>query len=413
VAAMGGSSGDWSAARLASETETSPERVRRLVAAGVLAPDGPDGFRAGDVQRVLVANAMEDAGLTLEQLRRGIELGLVSFDDTDELYPAPGPLARGSVATLAAELNLSSDALLRVVTAFGLPRPDPDAHLHEADETNLRAFVEAWRPLGDDDLLVRAARAYGDAVRRAAEGWIGIFEESAVDPLADRAIPWEEMRRRVAEPGLRILAVSRSMSPWLLDQHLVQQLNRLNFDSIERLLALAGAGEPAPRSTAAIVFADLSGYTRLTEDLGDEAAAASATRLAAVADEIALQHGGRLVKLLGDGVMLHFPRPSDALAAAIALRDAMQEVGLPPAHMGIHAGGVIRRESDFFGRTVNIASRLAMAAGPGEILVTDELVTAARDGDGAVPELTRLETPLRLKGIDGAVAAHRVGPPQG
>jgi adenylate cyclase len=399
----------WSAGRLAAETESSVERIAALAAAGVLAPDSPDGFRAGDVQRVLVANALEEAGLTLEHLRRGIELGLVSFDQTDLLYPAPGPLARGTVAGLAADISLTTETLLRVITAFGIPRPDADGHLFVGDEVHLRRFVEAWRPLGDEVLLVRAARVYGDALRRAVEGWIGIFEETAVDPLADRAIPWVEMRRRVAEPGLRILDTSRAMVPWLVDHHLVQQLNRLNFDSIERLLALAGVTAAAPRSVSAVVFADLAGYTRLTEELGDEAAAAAATRLATIADDIAQRHQGRLVKLLGDGVMLHFARPIDALSAAIALRDAMAPTGLPPAHVGIDAGGVIRRESDFFGRTVNIAARLATAAGPGEILVTEALVDAVRAVGGRPVALTRL-APLRLKGIDGPVAVFRVGP---
>lgn len=111
---------------------------------------------------------------------------------------------------------------------------------------------------------------------------------------------------------------------------------------------------------------------RLTVE-GLAAAAASATRLADVADEVAARHHGRLVKLLGDGVMLHCPLPSDAARAALALRGAMAPAGLPPAHIGIHAGAVIRRESDYFGRTVNVAARLGALAGLDEILVSAEL----------------------------------------
>jgi adenylate cyclase len=388
----------WSAQRLAAETGTGVDWIADLVAAGVLQPVGPDEFRPGDVQRVLVADAMEQAGLTLEELRHGIRLGLVSFDQTDVIYPDPGPRSTGTVADLAASLDLSTDVLLRIITALGLPRPDAGSHLHVPDEVQLREFVRAWRALGGEELLVRAARVYGDALRRAAEGWMGLFEEAVLGPIAGQAIPWTEMSRRALEPGLPVLRVGTTMLPWLLDQHRVQALNRLNFDSIERMLTISGvAASTAPRP-AAIVFADLAGYTRLTEERGDEVAADAATRLAVLADDVAQRHDGRLVKLLGDGVMLHFPRPVDAPAAALALRDAMAPAGLPPTHTGIHAGAVIRRESDYYGSTVNVAARLAAHAGAGEVLVTAELVAAVRDAGGALPEL--VPTPdLDLKGI--------------
>ena len=311
------------------------------------------------------------------------------------------------MAELADELDLGTDALLRIITAFGLARPDPGSALHAPDVENLRAFVRAWRPLGDDDVLVRAARAYGDALRRAAEGWMGIFDDVVLGPLDGRAIAWDEMRGRVLQPGLPVLAVSRSMLPWLLDQHLSRLLNQLNLASIERQLALLGIAPAVPREPSAIVFTDLAGYTSLTEERGDEVAAEAATRLAALADEIARSHDGRLVKLLGDGVMLHFPRAADAVRAAVELRDASERAGLPLSRTGIHAGGVIRRESDFYGRTVNVAARLATAAAPGDVLVTTALVEAARDGGATLPELEAVP-PLELKGISDPVAALRV-----
>jgi adenylate cyclase len=399
----------WPAERLAEETETTTERIGSMVAAGILKP-GPGGeFQPGDVQRVLVANAMDEAGLTLDLMKRGIELGIVSFDQTDEIYPYPGPRSRRSVAQLAADLGLSTDLLLRVITAFGLPRPDPDTHLRVPDEEQLQVFVDAWRPLGGDEILVRAARIFGDGLRRAAEGQVSLFEEAVMGPLADRAIPWSELSAMTLEPGLPVLAAARGMLQWMVDQHLAQSLNRLNFDSIERMLAISGIDTGALGNTAAIVFADLAGYTRLTEERGDEIAATAATRLASLADEIASRHHGRLVKLLGDGVMLHFRHPADALPAALELRDAMAPAGLPPAHTAIHAGPVIRRESDYFGRTVNLASRLAAQAGPNRILVTPALLQAAPglpDGAGTPEPMP----PLELKGIPEPVEALRIGP---
>jgi class 3 adenylate cyclase len=166
---------------------------------------------------------------------------------------------------------------------------------------------------------------------------------------------------------------------------------------------------PVPaREPSAIVFADLTGFTGLTEARGDEHAAELATRLAVIADEVARRHAGRLVKLLGDGVMLHFPRPADAVAAAQELRGAMQPAGLPATHTGIDAGAVIRRESDVFGRTVNLAARLASAAGPGEILMSDAVVEAVRASGTEAPSAEELPL-LELKGISEPIRAHRLG----
>lgn len=398
----------WSAERLADETATTVERIEAMVQAGILRPATPNRFEAGDVQRVLVANAMDEAGLTIDLLARGIELGIVSFEQTPVLYPDLGPRSPRTVAELATELGVPVETLLRVITAFGLPRPDAKTHLHLPDEEQLRDFFRAWQPLGGEELLLRAARSYGDALRRATEGWMNLFEEVVVTPVADRAVSWSEMRERALVPGLPILEVGRSMLGWLRDQHGTQALNRLNFESVERMLGLLGV-EAAPRLPAAIVFADLTGFTRLTEERGDRVAADAATRLASIADEIAARHDGRLVKLLGDGVMLHFGRPEHALPAALELRDAMAPAGLPAAHIGVHAGAVIRRESDFFGRTVNIAARLAGRAGPHEILVTPELLAAVGQLPAGTPAPEPM-VPVELKGIPEPVPALRIAP---
>jgi class 3 adenylate cyclase len=168
-----------------------------------------------------------------------------------------------------------------------------------------------------------------------------------------------------------------------------------------------------PDDPPAIVFADLAGYTRLTEELGDEGAAGVALRLAELALETAGRRGGRLVKLLGDGVMLQFARPRAAVEAALDLVGAVEAAGLPVAHVGIDAGRVIARDGDFFGRTVILASRLSGAAGPGEVLVSSSVVAAVAAADAADPVSHRPLTfgplgTIHLKGITDPVEVHRV-----
>jgi adenylate cyclase len=85
--------------------------------------------------------------------------------------------------------------------------------------------------------------------------------------------------------------------------------------------------------------------------------------------------------------------------AALEMADVVVSNGLPPAHVGIHAGPVVVQDGDYFGRTVNLASRIADAARPGEVLVSQEAVDAAEGGPVAFTEIG----PVELKGVSGTL----------
>ena len=126
------------------------------------------------------------------------------------------------------------------------------------------------------------------------------------------------------------------------------------FEGFEVGLAQAGLYEAVERPPA-ICFLDLSGYTRLTEERGDAAAADLAGRLSRLVQKTSAQHGGKPIKWLGDGVMFHFRDPGPGVVAALEMVDGAREAALPPAHVGLHAGPVLFQEGDYFGRTVNVA----------------------------------------------------------
>src|SRR5919201_6486308 len=119
-----------------------------------------------------------------------------------------------------------------------------------------------------------------------------------------------------------------------------------------------------PTTAQAAGFVDLCDYTRLTELYGDAAAAEMAVVLGVVARDVARRHRGRVVKMLGDGAHLHFPVPSDAVAAAIELRSRVRSSGLPCARVGVNAGPMVEPDSDYYGRAVNVAARIAAQAEP-------------------------------------------------
>jgi adenylate cyclase len=176
-------------------------------------------------------------------------------------------------------------------------------------------------------------------------------------------------------------------------------------EHVEGALEAAGLHSRLERPPA-MCFLDLTGYTQLTEERGDAAAAELAARLAGLVRRLALEHGGSPVKWLGDGVMFYFREPAAAVLAAVEMTEVVGRHGLPPAHVGICAGPVIFQEGDYFGRTVNLASRIAEYARPGEVLVSQEVVDAAQGGPVVFTELG----PVALKGVPGPLrlyTAHR------
>jgi class 3 adenylate cyclase len=147
-------------------------------------------------------------------------------------------------------------------------------------------------------------------------------------------------------------------------------------EDIEAALEETG-GPGRPERVPAICFLDLVGYTRLTEERGDQVAAELAEALAILVDRSSREQGGIPVKWLGDGMMVHFHDPAGAVLAALRMVEQLPEAGLPPAHVGVAAGPVVVQGGDYFGRTVNLAARIAASAGPGQVLVSASVAESA------------------------------------
>ena len=165
--------------------------------------------------------------------------------------------------------------------------------------------------------------------------------------------------------------------------------------------------EKQRRRLATVLYADVVDYTRLTEERGDQAAAGLAEDLVRTVQRTAVDHGGKVVKWLGDGVMFRFPEPGRGVLAALEMVAHVDDIGPLPAHVGLHAGPVLFQQGDYFGRTVNAASRIADYARPGEVLVSQEVVDACTEAGVAFDEVG----PVDLKGFSGALhlyVAHRL-----
>jgi adenylate cyclase len=161
------------------------------------------------------------------------------------------------------------------------------------------------------------------------------------------------------------------------------------------------------RQLQTFLFADISGYSRLSELEGDEAAAELALRFASEVTALAAQHGVEVVKRVGDAVMLRSEDASEIVKLGLRLNDDLG--GLPPIHAGIHTGLAVERDGDWWGTTVNVAARIAGAAEAGQLLITE--ATRSAVGDLGPARLRGLGT-LHLKNISSPVRVYSTSPRQ-
>jgi len=388
---------------LAALTSTTVEYVDRLVDLGVLQPHGDGRHDPGDIHRVRLLAAFEQAGVPLEALAAGARTGRVDFTSYHRLHGAPGTLSATTYAQLQA--GTDPDALPAMFAAFGLAEPLPAARLDDHDERSLRLVLSLLAEIDDRDLALRVLRLFGESVRRTTTAALDVYEEAASRLGPDPASIPPDAYERLLLPWTRLARHLPELAAWLTERHLTHAIDAFSVTTTEQILAADGF-VPEPRAVLpGIAFIDLTGFTRLTQELGDEAAAGLSLRLGDLARTVADRHGGRLVKLLGDGALLWLPDARSAVAATAEVMAALAAAGLPNGHAGITHGPVIEREGDVFGRTVNLAARLSDRAPDGEIYVTGEVVGAI---DGADVTVTAVDD-ADLQGI-GRVALYRVEP---
>ncbi|MDP9343026.1 MAG: adenylate/guanylate cyclase domain-containing protein [Actinomycetota bacterium] len=394
---------------LAELSGTTTDLVRRLADCGVLRrrPDGPP-FKPADVNRVRLIEALLREGVSLDELGRATAAGDLSFGYVDDLFPVPMVLLEQTADELAEELGLQFEQLRGMYAAWGLPAPVPGQRVREDDARTLaaqRAFPDQGL---DADLLMQATRFFGDNLRRVAESQVGFFMSALVEPLLAAGEPPSKVLETVASVSAALQPAGRELVRWLHQRHFESLVMQQVVLILEETLERAGYVEGKPASPPAIAFMDLSGFTRLTEQAGDEAAAELASTLRDLVTETSQMYGGRVVKLLGDGVMFYFSAPTFAVACSVDLVERVAELGLPPARCGVQAGRVVYRDGDYFGRTVNVASRIVNYARPREVLVGEEVA-----GHPPPPGVVYREVgPTVLKGLREPVRVFRAARPR-
>ena len=388
-----------SAQELAELVPCPLAEVTRLEALGLIVPD-ENGLhpRAGvHVARLMIA--FEEAGISLEDVARGVGTGELSFP-MELFMPEPVPRSE-TFEGLGAALGRSPELLRRLSGELGLPPSDDDRA--RAEDAEILSRIVTTLDLADEEELSRLARLYGGATRRLVTSGLQFFDRAVLQRVMGLDLPNDEKDRMTYERAAAFGELVSALVPWLQRRHREHTVLEYIVSVTEGFMEERGIAPPQPKQPPAIAFLDLTGYTALAEERGDEAAADVAADLASVVERTARPHGGRPVKWLGDGVMFHFADPGSAIVSALELVEKTETATSMPARIGVNAGAVVAQEGDYFGRTVNIAARTADFARPREVLVSED---ARRGASISGVEFERIGD-VPLKGVAKPVTLHR------
>jgi adenylate cyclase len=389
---------------LALQAEVDAAYVRRLIDLDAIQRrTGREPYGHSDVRRVQLLRSWEAAGFSVESVVELVRAGELSASWLDAPVMTQVERLDLTYEQLCREMDVPLELVQAIQEALGFAPPDPHDRTREGDcelvgliRTLIAAGAARAPTLG-------VVRVFADSLRRIAKAEAELYESEIEAPA--RRSGWSEQQLLDYGGEFGDRGVIAALERALLDiyrRHREHVWIEHRIAHAELALERAGLHQRIPRPPA-ICFVDLTGYTRITEERGDEVAARLAANLAALVEDISRRRGGRPIRWLGDGGMFQFKDPGAAVVSGLDMVESAPRVGLPPMHIGIHTGPVIFQDGDVYGRTVNLASRIASFAGAGQVLASDE--TVGRSADRGV----RFEPlgPVSLKGISKPVTLHR------
>jgi adenylate cyclase len=366
---------------VAERANVPEDFVRQLVTAGALPHAEAELGSPGAVRRVRLLWSWTAAGLSVETVIALVNRGALSLAFLDApVMDLPGRLDY-SYEQLAADHGVPVSFLQELHQSLGFAPPEPGDRAGEDDATMLEV-ARLFRGAGvADDATLRLLAVYADNLRRIARAEADYYEANVERRLRAKGLDERQLIEIGTQLGDRVIGLLERVLLMVYRRRREHVWTEHAINHVEE--ALEGSGlQQRVAQPPAICFVDLTGYTRLTEERGDEAAAQVAGRLVALVNDISRRRGGRPVRWLGDGGMFYFREPGTAVVAGLDLVERGPAVDLPPAHVGIHTGPVISQDGDVYGRTVNLASRNASYAHAGQVVVSQE--TAQHSGDPQV-----------------------------
>jgi adenylate cyclase len=378
-----------SVADVARRVGVTPSTLRRWVDSG-LVPAAADGaMTAASIAHARVVARLRERGHSLKEIREATESGKLASSYIEGLLPDMP--ATWTMPQAARETGLEPALIERIFLSMGFGAHGLE-HLTDDDVQLLRysaAVLAAGLPLV---AFLQLVRVYGQAMSQIADAEVRLFHLYVHEPLMRDGVPGWEMAEEMEGLAREIMPLASPIMDHAHNrflQHFIEQ------DVIGHMEADLGDGPlDLGRMRVAIAFADLAGYTRLTEEVGDEEAVSAVERFVEQVER-SLPDDARIIKTIGDEVMVVGSDPAALLDWAVAFQADHRERPLP--RIGMHYGETLYRDGDYYGREVNQASRVAARAAGGEVLVTRPVVDHA-GGDLAFQRIGE----VRLKGFSVA-----------
>jgi adenylate cyclase len=356
-------------AQVAAHAGVSPGTVTRWIAKGLV--PGYDGrWTPAAVAYVRVVARLRARGHTIAEIKRASDNGQLAVGPLENLLA--GSEGRYTMREVARETGLEVPLIERLLATLGVAAASSE--LLSEEDLEMMKYVAAVLEAGLPAVaFLQLARVYGQAIAQIAEAEVRLIHLYVHEPLMREGMPnveiAEEMEGLARELIPFVVPLLRYTHDRLLG-HFVEQdvIGHMESD-------LAESSSEEGRVRVAIVFADLAGYARLTVERGDEEALAAVERFVE-AVEHTLPPDARVIKTLGDEVMVVGPDAGSLVRWAVELRSATS-AGDPPPRIGMHYGDALYRDGDYYGREINQAARVVARAGGGEVLVTRPVVDVA------------------------------------
>ncbi|HEX3911093.1 MAG TPA: adenylate cyclase regulatory domain-containing protein [Solirubrobacteraceae bacterium] len=354
--------------------------------------DGLEGQQRAE--RLVLLRRLVADGVPLAELRRSTAQGSIIYLPADRVIVGAERYTASEVSEMS---DVEEDFLVAARRAMGLPIPEPDEAVYTDAEVESTRMIHVARDAGiTDEELLDLLRVLGRGLSQAAESLRALPLKLVLEP----GMSEPELAYQYAQAASALYPLVNPLVANMLALHLKNATQSTVVSALER----SGGRLPGSREVS-VCFADLVGFTRLGEEVSPDELGRLAVRLEALASEVVVPPV-RLVKTIGDAAMLASPRPEPLLGAALDLIDAADAEGeeFPQLRAGAALGQALPRAGDWFGRPVNLASRITSVARPGSLLVERELRESA-EGESAFRWSFAGER--RLRGIRGPVPLFR------
>jgi adenylate cyclase len=364
---------NWSEQDVAVRAGVSVELLRGLRDRGIV-----DDWDERAVGRARLIDAWIRAGPSLDTIAELVGSGRLAlgFLDTPSMA-TPGKLEL-TFEELCRDRDLPFSTVADLHMALGFEPPQPDDHVGEDDEVLLDLLARFEGIGAPREAGLRVFGVYADALRRLVKAEAEFYETNIESRLRRAGRSERELKEIGGEFGSRITELRERAITMIYQRHREHVWIEHSIGHAEA--ALAATGLPSEVSHAPTIASSISPTTRGSpRNRADEVAADVAGRLAALVKETSRRHDGRPIRWLGDGGMYFFRDPRAAVEAGLDMVAETPRAGLPPAHIGIHTGPVIEQDGDGYGRTVNLASRIASFADGGMVVVSGTTVEAIAD----------------------------------